>query len=269
MWKLKLKTDTALGVFRSALLVVLVLTVSISALVAIVGVLTDSFGQSLWKVVSTSGILAGLSFAILLQTFSLPRNRWLDKLNSAVGIPAATVTAFFIFDALYEWRRMETWFAPELRDKVTATFVIVFLSTSALGVLLSVSKSARSVRAALVTGGLLLVVDAWSLVNTWYPDAFNQVHHNQWGDYSEMIPFWQKFITIVGILLGAMAVLTFVLELVGLAHARRAAEGLTRLRGIDVELPEDVHARLAELASAAGISENELAAQLLEEALRR
>lgn len=268
MFKLKLRTDTALGRFRSVLLLVLVVTVAISALVAIFGVVSDAFGDALWRVVSTSSLLAVLSFAVLLQTFSLPRARLVDRANSAVGIPAAIGSGFIAFDSLYEWRLMDTWFGGDQGGRVTSTVVSLALAAAGFGLLLSVNKSARSVRSALVTGGLVWVLWLFNFLNTWFPRLFNRLVEEKWGEYWEMHPFWQKFVSVIGILLGAMAVVTFVLELIGVAHARREAEGLTRLVGIDVQLPPDVRELVAAGAANAGVSEAEFIASLVAASVR-
>ena len=123
-------------------------------------------------------------------------------------------------------------------------------------------------RSALITSGLLWTVWLFVFFNTWFPSWFNQMVMQPWGVYWEMSPFWQKFITVVSILLAAMAVVTFVLELVGAAHARREAEGLTRLVGIDVQLPEDVRNEVAARAARAGITEAQLISDIVTSELR-
>lgn len=264
MFRLKLKTDTALGRFRSVLLVFLVTTVSISALISIFGVVTDSFGDALSRVVATSSLFAVLSFAVLLQTFSLPRGRVVDRVNATLGIPATAFTGFTALDGLYDWRALDTWLGNQLAERVIVTFLAITLVTSASGLLLHVSRSKRSIRAAIFTSVLAWLLWLFTVLNNWFPDFFNRTVEYEWGSYQELHPFWQRSMTVVGILLAAMAVITFVLELVGIAHARRDAEGLTRLVGIDVELPADVRAQVAELAAAEGVSEAQYIARLVE-----
>lgn len=263
MFKLKLKTDTALGLFRSILLIVLTIAVTISAAIAVVGVLTNVFGDTLWRVVATSGIIAGLSFAILLASFSLPRQRLIDRLNTALGIPAATITAVFAFNGLYEWHWAENLFSDTRLGQLTSTFVTLMLACAGFGLLLNISKSVRSVRAAIVTSSIMWALSIFMILNTWVPSLFSRRVENQWGGYDELLPFWEKTFTILGILLAASAVVTFVLELVGIAHARQNALREKLGVGIEVVLPDDIQALVKAIAHERGITEAELIADFV------
>lgn len=263
MWKINLRAATALGRFRSALLLVLSVTIVIAAVIAIVGVLTQ-FGEQMWKVVGTFGVTALISFAMLLQTFSLSRGRAIDRINGMVGIPVSLLSYFAMVDGVWDWQILYRLFGSdwELYGKVIQPIAMLALVTAGYGLLLNVRHHALAVQTALATQGFAAVVWLWATLNTWFPKLFTETVVNEWGSYQEPTRFWQSFIIITGILLGAFAVLTFVLELMGIARSRAG-----QVTGLALQLPADAAALLHAAAQSVGKSDSDYAGQLLVDAL--
>lgn len=264
MWKINLKAGSTLGRYRSALLLLLAVTIVVAAVIAIVGVLTQ-FGDQMWKVVSTFGITALIAFAMLLQTFSLSRERLVDRANVIVGAPVAAFTSFAMVDASWDSQLLYRLLGSDwdVYGKVVLPIALLTTLTAAFGLLLNVRHHPLAVRTALASEVLAVVVWLWSSLNAWFPKLFTEQIVQSWGISEEPTRFWQSFIIIAGILLGAAAVLTFVLELVGLARARAHPAG-----SVVVTLPAESLAALTNAAQAAGKSAEELAGQLLTASLR-
>lgn len=258
------KDKTGLGLFRFNLFVVLVASTIISAVIAIWAVLFNGFDNDVtFKVLGTSGVIAGASLLLVILTMTLSKKKWQDYSIVWVGVPSVAYLVFAALDGIYSTNVLSNLFEAlfgvdeygynAAYENITLTvFILTGLAvSSAFMRLVHASKVSRL--SALITEVLLSVWFFMQFLNIWFNKLFSV--ENEWGGY-DTVEWWSKTQVVVGILLTVGIVTTFVLEIVGRSKAKKLNRVHPYISGgfKTIEVDKETYNKLELLAANKGIT---------------
>lgn len=258
------KNKTGLGLFRLNLFIILVSSTAISAVIAIWAVLFNGFDNEItFKILGTTGVIAGASLLIILLTMTLSKKRWQDYTIISIGIPSVGYLAFAALDGIYGTEILpnlfKAWFGENeygynaAYEKITLT-VFIFTGFAVSSVFMRLVYGSKASRfSALMTEILISVWFFIQFLNLWFPKLFSVP--NEWGGY-DPAEWWNKTQVIIGILLAVGVITTFVLEIVGRSKAKKSnALQPAMLQGPKpVWLDEQTYNRLELMAARKGVA---------------
>lgn len=259
------KTHRMIALARRVLFILLIASVSVSALIAIVSILTAGFDENTAKAVGTSGIIAGVSLLLILQTNSIQRLKVWDFIVSALGLISSLYILVYLLDMLYGWNFINSILTDmEFSNKFNVTVMISAGALALTGLLMSAVATKVTRIASMITIALV-IVDAGYII--W----------NNWTNWEMMMnEGWSKFWAIINILLGVGFIVTLILNLVGrskykgahtvaaVAEAAKAAE-IAKAEDANKLLKPDTVRLLKKEAQFREMTEDALVKKLLEE----
>lgn len=257
------KDKTGLGLFRFNLFIVLIASTIISAVIAIWAVIFNGFDNEVtFKVLGTSGVIAGASLLLVLLTMTLSKKGWQDYSILWVGVPSVGYLVFAALDGIYNTQILpnlfKAWFGENeygynaAYENITLTvFILTGLAVSSVFMRL-VYASRASRFSALITEVLLSVWFFIQFLNLWFPQLFGVL--NEWGGY-DAADWWGKTQVVVGILVAVGVITTFVLEIVGRSKVKKSKtiEYSADLGFKTIVVDEETYNSLEKLASVKGI----------------
>jgi hypothetical protein len=301
MFKKFMREESLLKKLRLVLITTLASTVIISAALAIFMIVSGVANETLFKVTGTFALLAGFSLIILLQTSSLYREELLDKLISITGFISSFVIALWGLDSIWSWNIMAIIFGDsyELLGKTMSVFGFTIALTLIAGLLRSSLKI--NVKIKMLTFFLASLYYALWQVRIWFPEWFSEEitetyldsdNNEQTYTYMQEIGFWSDTFLILGILLGTMLVISLVNHILGgkkqktldtqsntgqltdkkdTSNGCLASDSQTEARDgqaypkslSNIQLSDEVYAKLEELAKKEGITVSELVSRIL------
>lgn len=252
------KDKTGIGVFRLTLFIILVASTTISAGIAIWAVIANGFeNDTTWKILGTSGVIAGASLLLIFLTMTLHKKKPIDYIIVSLGLPAILYLVLTSLDSIYEWEILPNLFNlistsdeygyNKTYENTTISVVMLTALTLSGAFLRLVHATRLSKMLALVTEVFVSLWLALQFINIWWPELMGT--KNQWGNY-DLNEGWSKTQAVIGIIIGVSVITTFVLEVVGRARLKKTQTivEITKESGKTVILDDETYSTLAGLA---------------------